>query len=158
MLTSSVRKLKMILNGINQQSSIHNHTFTNRSKLPETICCPSGLKATDDVCPGSNATSFLHRPHLHQVVSTSRDKMLPIRAEGDRNYITRLVRPAMQPHSCQKPQTAPSPTASCDLLGTPPIQSLQAHLFFSHWQKTLSCRLSVFSPKSVSSVISAFLL
>jgi hypothetical protein len=38
------------------------HTFTNLSPLPETICCPSGLKATEKakfVCPASDATSFL---------------------------------------------------------------------------------------------------
>jgi hypothetical protein len=32
-------------------------------------------------------------------------------------------------------------------LGSLPIQSLQAHLFLSRWQKTLSCRLSVFFPE-----------
>jgi hypothetical protein len=54
-------KLKIMRNVIRQQSSIYDHTFTNLSALPETICCPSGLKATETtslVCPASDAASF----------------------------------------------------------------------------------------------------
>jgi hypothetical protein len=75
--------------------SAHDHTFTNLSPLLETICCASGLKATDktlSACPASDATSFPPDAdhNLHQLVCTSRNNMLPIWTEGDRANVIRV--------------------------------------------------------------------
>jgi hypothetical protein len=50
------------------------HTFTKLSPLPETICCPSGLKATEQTiaaCPASDAAAVQKRNKKKAAAVTS---------------------------------------------------------------------------------------
>ncbi len=94
-----LRKLKIMRNVIRQQSSIHDHTFTNLSELPDTICCPSGLNATElttFLCPASDATP----PPSRQTQTTPSPTCL-----HQKQYIAHLDWRRPEQSSCVQPAT-----------------------------------------------------